>query len=176
MFKKIKKVNTVSFGNRFSVSTFHAELNNGLRGTFYLRESPPFSIIIPKLSGDKFIMVRQDRFAANKTSLEFPMGHVQGKNPKQAAIQELKEETGYSAKKIKQIYSFHISPAWSTAVGSVFIAERLIPGKPNLEPYEEITVSIINEENLVEMIQKGQIFDGATILSYFIYKSFYKEK
>lgn len=176
MYKSVKKIKTTSFGHRFSVSEYNVQLLNGVRANFFIRESTPFSIIVPILNKDMFVMVKQHRFAANKNSLEFPMGHVADKDPKKVAAQELKEETGYLAKKLTPLFSFNLSPAWSNQIGHIFVAEGLIKGVAEPELTEEIVIVKIKVKDINKLIRNKTIFDATTILTFLYFEKYWRDK
>ncbi|MCG4723050.1 NUDIX hydrolase, partial [Alistipes putredinis] len=60
------------------------------------------------------LLVRQFRKAIEKVLWEIPAGKLeQGESPKDCAIRELKEETGYSANNMKLIHKFYTSSGFS---------------------------------------------------------------
>ena len=172
-FNILSRKKIFAFEDKFSIVEVQIEFN-GKKHSFGLRESPPFSVIIPKLDDKHFIMIHQQRLGADKISLEFPMGSVKGKDPLQTAIVELKEETGYRSDKLTHLVSsLFTSPGWSDQKASVFVAEELIKGEQEPEPYENIEVVTVKINDVDDLIKKGAIFDMTTIASFHCYKSFF---
>ena len=102
-------------------------------------------MMIPRLkpSGD-FILVEQFRPALGARTLEFPAGLIdKGEKLEQAAIRELKEETGYNGKIVQVIPPRALSPGLGSeciAIVCVDIDENKPENKtpqPSLEPTEE---------------------------------------
>ena len=59
-------------------------------------------IIMPITENNEFIMVQEARTPIGKIVLAFPAGMIEkGETPKNAAIRELEEETGYKTEYIK---------------------------------------------------------------------------
>lgn len=83
---------------------------------------PGAAVIIPMLSKDRIILVKQYRFAINKWTWEVPAGTLGKKEaPIKCAKRELEEETGFKAGKIKKLITFYSS--------RIFIRENaFIPG------------------------------------------------
>ena len=76
----------------------------GTEHSVWVMEVPTWVNIIPMTSSGEVILVNQYRFGLEKTSLEIPGGMAEhGEDPKQAAIRELKEETGFEPKKDQEI-------------------------------------------------------------------------
>jgi 8-oxo-dGTP pyrophosphatase MutT (NUDIX family) len=90
-----------------------------------------WSIVIPVLEterGREFVMVRQWRHGERGLSLEFPGGVFEkGENAETAARRELKEETGYDAKKIVKLGEFNPNPAIMSNHVHFFLAMDLNP-------------------------------------------------
>ncbi|NTU73000.1 NUDIX hydrolase [Candidatus Roizmanbacteria bacterium] len=168
-YKVLKRLDTVNFGERFAVLSLLVEMPNGKQTTFYMRETEDFSIIIPELDKERIFMVEQHRLGAGKISLEFPMGVAHQKGPLAAAKQELKEETGYTAEDFRLVGSFAHSPGWSNQSAHIFIAKKLTEGTPQPEETEFVETRIINKIEIPHLIQKGVVFDSATIAAYYLY-------
>jgi ADP-ribose pyrophosphatase len=119
-------------------------------------------------------MVEQYRIAADKISLEFPMGQVEGKdNPEEIARQELLEETGYTAQKMIHLSKFHQSPGWSTQIGHIFVAEDLTAGKAEPEEFEFVQNRLVKISEIDDLIADGTIFGMPTIAALYYYRALY---
>ena len=76
-------------------------------------EHPGAVGIIPITSNKDIVLVRQFRKAVEEALLEIPAGLIEYKEePSQCAIRELKEETGYTANKLKA-FEYYSSPGFS---------------------------------------------------------------
>ena len=70
--------------------------------------------IVALTDENEVILIKQFRKAIEDIIWEIPAGKLEiGENPKECAIRELKEETGYSADNIKLIHKFYSSPGFS---------------------------------------------------------------
>ncbi|MGL5327941.1 MAG: NUDIX hydrolase [Peptostreptococcaceae bacterium] len=119
--------------------------------------------IIAITSENKVVLVKQYRKAIEKELLEIPAGKIEiGENPKDCAIRELKEETGYSAKNIKLIHKFYTSAGFSNQKIYIFLAEELEKGEQILEPDEFLQVKEIDLKEVYDMILKNEIEDAKT--------------
>lgn len=99
-------------------------------GTYYTLHASDWVIVVPvilKEDGSReFLMVRQWRHGAEMESLEFPGGVIdEGETPEEAAVRELREETGHTADKIVCAASISPNPAIMDNLCHIFIAEGL---------------------------------------------------
>ena len=145
-------------------------LPNGLKLDYYRVEKVPVVVVLPVFS-EKVVMVKQYRYPIKTDSLELPAGHVwPGEDPKECAIRELKEETGFTAGKIEKILSYNPSTEYSDQVYHIFIADDLKEGKTDREKYELIDMEILDVKSVIDKILNGTITDGRTITTIFLAK------
>lgn len=140
---------------------------NGTRAPYYvLDRGAPFAIIIPLSKTGKTYLVGQYRYASNFYSWEFPMGAVAGLTPLKMAKQELREETGLTAKKWQKIGQFYVANGHTNQEAFVFVACDLKQGEPEPEENEFLEIKKMPLERVGEWIRKGKIRDGPTITAY----------
>lgn len=132
---------------------------------YFVRESAGFVIVFGLTAERKVILVRQYRYGADAIHLELPAGTInEGEDPRDCAIRELAEETGYEAAGVELIGAYRIEPARSSAFAHMFLAtgcrrtrERL------LDPTEVIEVELESLQTFREMLRDGRIDNGASI-------------
>ena len=116
------------------------------------------------------VMERQYRHAARQFLWELPAGKLDaGEDPLAGAQRELEEETGYRAKKWKQLVEYYGSPGFLGESMKVFQAEGLMAGDAHPEDDEEIEFRLVKLSEIVKMIEKGAIKDGKTLCSVLLY-------
>ncbi|MGH9991657.1 MAG: NUDIX hydrolase [Nitrososphaera sp.] len=126
-------------------------------------------IIVPFLDSGRLVMIRQYRYPLGKILLEFPAGHVEGsEDPSETAKRELEEETGYSARTIRQIYRYHPSVSRSNQNVHVFIASGLSEGKTRHDGGEDISIELLTTEKLRQQIRRGGVESAGTLISYLL--------
>ena len=108
----------------------------------------------------KVVLVRQFRYPSGKFAFELPGGGSDGRAPRDAALAELREETGYRASKARCLGEFTVYCGLSDEVCHVYLATGLKPGQPSLEKTEHLTVHEVSIEELQAMIQRGRFSDG----------------
>lgn len=128
-------------------------------------EHPNGVAVIPILDGSNMIMVKQYRKAVEKIMLEIPAGLLEvNEEPREAALRELREETGYDSEKLKYIMEFYTSPGYCDEKVYLFLATDLKKGDWMPEPGEIIEHEIYPIADLVKMVNRGEIVDSKTII------------
>lgn len=120
----------------------------------------------------KMVLVRQYRKAAEKAVLEVPAGKIENNEAhEQTAKRELKEETGYTAGKVKFITSFYSSIGYSTEVIYLYYATELTPGETNFDDNEAIDILEFELQDLKKMVLSGEIEDAKSIAAILLVES-----
>jgi len=128
----------------------------------------PAVVIVPCLNKDTLLLIKQFRHAASAYIWEFPAGRAnENEQPRECAIRELEEETGYKAREMEQAISFFTSPGISNEWMHLFVASSLEKSKTNFDEDEFIETKSFPVSAVEEMIKDGGIRDAKTILSFF---------
>lgn len=118
----------------------------------------------------RILLVKQFRLPAEQDLWELPAGRVdEGELPLAAAKRELREETGYSAKKWVELASFWPSPGYIAEKMNLFLALELTAGQQEPMEDERIEIHWFTEEELGNLIREKKILDGKTIIGYFLW-------
>lgn len=130
-------------------------------------DHPGAVAVLPVLPDGRLIFVRQFRYPVGEVTLEVPAGklHSASDNPLKRAKAELKEETGYTAAKIRPVLSFWPTPAFSSEVLHVFTAEGLRPGASSPDEDEFVSVEALSFKQAWGLLRKGVIKDSKTIIA-----------
>lgn len=139
--------------------------------TRYSIEHPGCVVVIPQLAPDRFLMVKQYRYAARGWLWEFPAGGIErGESIQMAAQRELTEEAGYAAQKMEKLLSFFPTPGISEEKMHLFLAKKLKPAFAEKDEDEEFELCEFSLNQIGKMIRNGKIEDGKTIIGYFLLK------
>jgi 8-oxo-dGTP pyrophosphatase MutT (NUDIX family) len=111
-------------------------------------------------------LVGQFRYALDEYSWEIPEGGgPMNEMPLECAKRELKEETGFTAKKWSQILRLHTSNSVTDEEGFVFLAEDLIEGERELEESEaDLKLWKLPLREAVQMVIEGKITDSMSVM------------
>ncbi len=122
--------------------------------------------VVPVDPQGNVLLVRQYRKPVEDQLLEVPAGGVEaGESPEQAAVRELQEEVGFTAKKIQLLSSFWISPGWCTEYMYAYLATELEPATLPADFDENIAVVPVSLGEVEGLLQSGEIKDLKTIAS-----------
>ncbi|MDQ2663204.1 MAG: NUDIX hydrolase [Candidatus Eremiobacteraeota bacterium] len=135
------------------------DLPNGAHvDDYYVRESRGFCIIFALTVDDEIVLVEQYKHGAGRSLLELPAGAIDPhESPLQTAQRELLEETGYSGD-LEPMGSFVTEPTHSDAVAHLFFArDARRVGDQQLDATEEIAVSLVPRNGLLDLVRSGRI-------------------
>jgi ADP-ribose pyrophosphatase len=120
---------------------------------------------------DPWIVVeRQYRHAAGRFLWELPAGKLEpGEDVLLGAQRELEEETGYRAKKWKQLVEYYASPGFLGESMKIFLAEGLVAGDAHPDEDEQIELRLVKLSEVLKLIEKGAILDGKTLTGVLLY-------
>jgi len=143
----------------FSICESYCKSPQNNPGKFTVLDAADWAIVIPVVEtpeGKKFVMVWQWRFGSQSMSLEFPGGVFEpGEKPQDAALRELREETGYHPTSIRKLGEFSPNPAIMSNTVHFFLADGLVnTGKQNLDEDEFVEVELVNVETVIQGMGK----------------------
>jgi ADP-ribose pyrophosphatase len=115
----------------------------------------------------RILLVRQYRLPAGKSIWELPAGRLDpGETPLVAAKRELKEETGYRAKKWTRLASFWVSPGYVEERMTIYLAQNLVAGDATPMDDERIETRWFRRREIAEMIRTHKIEDAKTMIGF----------
>ena len=120
--------------------------------------------VVPLTDEGEVVCVRQYRYAVGKVVLEIPAGKLDSpdEDPLEAAVRELREETGYRDATVTSIGNLYTSPALLSEVIYMYLAENMTPGDTDPDDDELLEIVKIPLEDMVAMILRGEIMDAKT--------------
>ncbi len=155
-------------GKILSLSVYKLLLG-GRKVTREVIEHPGAAAMLAIENG-KLLLVRQHRFP-HGIVLEIPAGTLnKNESPRKCAFRELKEETGYEAKKMTPLVKYYPSIGYNMEVIHCFVASGIKKvSELELDEDEIISVVKIDFRKVLNMILSGKIVDSKTICAVLTY-------
>lgn len=132
---------------------------------FVVRARRNAASIVATDDAGRVLLVQQWRHTIQKLIWEIPAGAIDaGESPRDAAIRELREESGYEVDPaaVEPLYTYH------PAVGSMSIAFHLFHGRGlkkigTHDPAEIHAVRLFERGEIESMIARNEIVDGMSL-------------
>ncbi len=139
-------------------------------GHFYTIETNHWVNVIPMTSKGEVVMIKQYRHGSKKVTLEIPGGLVEDKDPQEAALRELLEETGYVGEKVRLLGSVNPNPAIFNNLCHTYLVEnaKKVADK-SLDPDEDIEVVHVSLGDVPSLIEKGVINHALVVVGFHFY-------
>ncbi len=120
--------------------------------------------VLPLTDNNEVICVRQYRYAHRQLTLEIPAGKLEQKDTdiREAALRELKEETGATCRTLTYLGKMFPSPALLSEVIYMYLATDLEFGDALLDDDEFLECERIPLDKLVEMSCTDEVLDAKT--------------
>ena len=152
MIKTIKE--RVVFLNRFvTVYDNDVAFPDGSTGTYFrTRWNAPHGVAIVPVCDDKVILLENYRYAELGWSVEIPQGFgTQGSTPRDDALRELREETGFEATEIEPLLSIgrdYVTYAFIARIPDVLPSRDRLEHSESVRRYLTIAIDEIAPDRL----------------------------
>jgi len=172
---KILKSEMIYEGKVFGVRKDDVEEPNGVKATRVVITHPGSVVVLPVLKDGRILLIEQYRHATRQYLWELVAGRIDGgESVKHAAARELKEETGYSAKRFTEFLDVWPTPGFLEERMHILLAEGLTAGQANPEEDEKIVSHAYTLNELKRMMKSGKLKDGKSIAGILYYLTFLK--
>jgi len=152
---------------RLKVTEDTAELPNG-KTKIYVRHAPAEShsvAVIAVNNQGKVLIQKEYSYPPDKVMWQLPGGSMNtGETPVAAALRELAEESGYSAKKAKVIGMFYVHNRLSDQKQFVVLCTDLFEYKLAEDPDEFISTHWMSKSQLINKIRSNE-FENINLLA-----------
>jgi ADP-ribose pyrophosphatase len=129
------------------------------------------AVVLARDARGRILLVRQFRVPARSYLWELPAGKIdEGETALKAAKRELKEETGFGARRWTKLVSFWASPGFLGEKMNIFLAEDLVEGKATPMDDERIERRWFTVKELEADLTSGKLEDGKTMIGLYLWK------
>lgn len=173
-FKRLER-NLVAHGAILDYYQDTMQIPNGNVAKWDFIKHKGAAAVVPVDEEGRLIMVKQYRNAIERDTLEIPAGGLNSEDEptRDAAIRELKEETGCTARHIELLLTLYTTVAYSNEKIDIYLATGLSAGEQHLDEDEYVQIGAYTVEELTEKIYAGEIMDAKTIAAVLAYKDKY---
>jgi ADP-ribose pyrophosphatase len=174
---KVLSSKLVFTGKVFSVREERVIEPGGVTATRDIIEHPGSVVVVPVFSDGRILMIRQYRHSARRFLWELVAGRRDGNETfVHGAHRELKEETGYTARSMRQLLDLFPSPGFLREKMVIFLAQGLKEGPANPEVDEKIRQRIFSVGEIERRIRSGDICDAKSVAGILYYTRFIRVK
>ena len=159
-------------GKMIHVDVDRVRFPNGSEGELEMVRHPGASAVLPFLSDPagedpQVLLIKQYRYAADGFIYEVPAGKLDGdEDPEVCARRELREETGCDAERVERLTTIYTTPGFTDERIHLFMATGVTRGgEAEREADEFLEVETFHLSAALEMIERGEIQDGKTIIA-----------
>ncbi|MFA6281438.1 MAG: NUDIX hydrolase [Candidatus Omnitrophota bacterium] len=154
-------------GKILNVSIKKVRLPNGYVANIDVIKHPGAVLVVPFLSKNKVIILKQFRPVINAYIYELPAGTLEkNENPAVCVRREMIEETGYKTDKITKLGFIVPVPGYSTEKIFIYKAQKLSKTQRMHQKDEVIEILIMDKKTIRRLFKAGKIIDAKTISAF----------
>ena len=141
------------------------ELPNGKQALREVADHPGGVAIVAIDRDDNILTVKQFRYAFSRVVEEIPAGKLErGEDPHDAALRELKEETGATPERFTELGPIIVSPGAYGEVLHLYLAEGLDMGATSPDEDEFLDLVKTPFDQMVQRVLSGELTDAKTVV------------
>ena len=153
-------------GFRVRVNTERATLPNGQVVDLDIVHHPGAAAVVPFVSDDEVLLIRQHRHATGGMILEVPAGKLDdGEPPEQCAARELEEEAGCRAGRLEGLGWIWTSPGFTDERIHLFAAFELERVPKQHEADEFIETLQLPLAEALDLVWRAELTDAKSALA-----------
>lgn len=140
------------------------ELPNGKQSLREVADHPGGVAIVALDDRDNVLTVKQYRYVFSRVMEEIPAGKLErGEDPRDAALRELREETGAAPERFTDLGPLIVSPGAYGEVLHLYLAEGLTIGAQSPDEDEFLDVVRTPFDKMVRRVLDGELQDAKTV-------------
>jgi ADP-ribose pyrophosphatase len=153
-------------GFHLRVNTEVARLPDGREVELDIVRHPGAAAVVPFVTPDEVVLIRQHRHAAGGTLLEVPAGKLDaGEPPELCAARELEEEAGFRAGRLERLGWIFTTPGFTDERIFLFAAFDLQPVPLRPDDDELIEPLRVPLREALELVWRGELTDAKSALA-----------
>ena len=127
-------------------------------------------VLVPVDADGRLLMVRQYRHPVGRWLLELPAGGVDKRDAsaEEAALRELREETGYRGA-LTRIGGLFLAPGYSDEYQHMHVARDLVEDPLDADEDEHLVLERVTLDDALAFVDSGQICDAKSIAALLMY-------
>ncbi|MBI2675787.1 MAG: NUDIX hydrolase [Candidatus Aenigmarchaeota archaeon] len=131
---------------------------------FHVRYHDAVAGVLAIDKNGRILMVKSYRFTVDRTQWEIIAGSAEkDERMEDAARRELKEETGYTAKRLEKLVEYYPSAGKGDHRFVLFVARGLRKASRRIDTNEIMGVRFFPVSRIRKMIERGEIMEGMTL-------------
>ena len=149
----------------FSMRKVGIDMAPGDRRDFYSIHYPRPAVGIVAMQDDKVLLIRHYRYLIDRVVWAIPSGGVdEGEDPREAALRELREETGWQAQRADEIIRYNPSYGSSDQLFITWLASDLTWVGMDEDQDEVMETGWFTLEEISQLIARGEMPDGLSLV------------
>ena len=149
----------------FSMRKVGIDMAPGDRRDFFSIHYPRPAVGIVAMQDDKVLLIRHYRYLIDRVVWAIPSGGVdEGEDPREAALRELREETGWQAQHADEIIRYNPSYGSSDQLFITWLAHDLTWVGMDEDQDEVMETDWFTLEEIGQLIARGEMPDGLSLV------------
>jgi ADP-ribose pyrophosphatase len=135
------------------------DASGAARGEAYTLRVRDWCNVVAITEKDELVLVWQYRFGTATLSLEIPGGVIdEGESPEEAALRELREETGFEGDDVRPLACVEPNPSFQANRCHTFLVRGARPtGRVAFDDQEELETALVPATRIADLLDGGQV-------------------